>query len=79
MAPLSNEIRPVSSCTPQHLGPAIPEVNSVWFKLYIYALAGSGPPSLLLVKGTRLRKLPENFQVGLSSLQNDDMAQLSKL
>ena len=27
MAPLSNEIRPVSSCTPQHIGPAIPEVN----------------------------------------------------
>ena len=27
MAPLSNEIRPVSSCTPQHIGPAIPEVR----------------------------------------------------
>lgn len=26
MAPLSNEIRPISSCTPQHIGPAIPEV-----------------------------------------------------
>ncbi|BFZ16729.1 hypothetical protein BsWGS_19768 [Bradybaena similaris] len=25
MAPLSKEIRPVSSCTPQHIGPAIPE------------------------------------------------------
>ena len=63
MAPLSNEIRPVSSCTPQHLGPAIPEVNSVWFKLFLYSLSGSGPPSLLLVKGTRLRRLPEVFQV----------------
>ncbi|KAG7270205.1 LOW QUALITY PROTEIN: hypothetical protein CRUP_035937 [Coryphaenoides rupestris] len=36
MAPLSNEIRPVSSCTPQHIGPAIPEVSSIWFKLYLY-------------------------------------------
>ncbi|XP_014670836.1 PREDICTED: protein FAM91A1-like [Priapulus caudatus] len=62
MAPLSNEIRPVSSCTPQHIGPAIPEVNSVWFKLFIYVLTGCGPPSLLLVKGTRLSKLPKIFQ-----------------
>ncbi|XP_039709749.1 protein FAM91A1 isoform X2 [Pteropus medius] len=62
MAPLTNEIRPVSSCTPQHIGPAIPEVSSVWFKLYIYHITGQGPPSLLLSKGTRLRKLPEIFQ-----------------
>ena len=27
MAPLSKEIRPVSSCVPQHIGPAIPEVR----------------------------------------------------
>ncbi|XP_078209356.1 protein FAM91A1 isoform X2 [Callithrix jacchus] len=62
MAPLTNEIRPVSSCTPQHIGPAIPEVSSVWFKLYIYHITGQGPPSLLLSKGTRLRKLPDIFQ-----------------
>ncbi|XP_073749282.1 protein FAM91A1 isoform X3 [Callorhinus ursinus] len=62
MAPLTNEIRPVSSCTPQHIGPAIPEVSSVWFKLYIYYITGQGPPSLLLSKGTRLRKLPDIFQ-----------------
>uniref|UniRef100_UPI00398F4D2F protein FAM91A1 isoform X3 n=1 Tax=Pristiophorus japonicus TaxID=55135 RepID=UPI00398F4D2F len=62
MAPLSNEIRPISSCTPQHLGPAIPEVSSIWFKLYIYHITGQGPPSLLLSKGTRLRKLPDVFQ-----------------
>ncbi|KAL0598602.1 Protein FAM91A1, partial [Plecturocebus cupreus] len=73
MAPLTNEIRPVSSCTPQvetyledplgsHIGPAIPEVSSVWFKLYIYHITGQGPPSLLLSKGTRLRKLPNIFQ-----------------
>ncbi|XP_035747461.1 protein FAM91A1 isoform X2 [Egretta garzetta] len=62
MAPLTNEIRPISSCTPQHIGPAIPEVSSVWFKLYIYHITGQGPPSLLLSKGTRLRKLPDVFQ-----------------
>lgn len=47
----------------QHIGPAIPEVSSVWFKLYIYHITGQGPPSLLLSKGTRLRKLPDVFQV----------------
>uniref|UniRef100_A0A672YTR9 Family with sequence similarity 91 member A1 n=1 Tax=Sphaeramia orbicularis TaxID=375764 RepID=A0A672YTR9_9TELE len=63
MAPLSNEIRPISSCTPQHIGPAIPEVSSIWFKLYVYHVTGQGPPSLLLSKGSRLRKLPDIFQV----------------
>ncbi|KAH0509565.1 Protein FAM91A1 [Microtus ochrogaster] len=46
----------------KHIGPAIPEVSSVWFKLYIYHVTGQGPPSLLLSKGTRLRKLPDIFQ-----------------
>ncbi|KAK7100158.1 protein FAM91A1-like [Littorina saxatilis] len=62
MAPLSNEIRPVSSSVPQHIGPAIPEVSSLWFKLYVYSLTGCGPPSLLLVKGTKLKRLPDIFQ-----------------
>lgn len=62
MAPLSNEIRPISSCTPQHIGPAIPEVSSIWFKLYLYHVSGQGPPSLLLSKGSRLRKLPDSFK-----------------
>lgn len=47
----------------QHIGPAIPEVSSIWFKLYLYHVTGQGPPSLLLSKGSRLRKLPEIFQV----------------
>ena len=64
MAPLSNEIRPVTSCCPPHIGPAVPEVNSVWFKLFIYDQVKSGPPSLLLVKGTRLTWLPKIFEVG---------------
>lgn len=62
MAPLSKEIRPVSSCVPQHVGPAIPEVSSVWFKLFVYHLTSSGPPSLLLMKGTKLRRLPPVFK-----------------
>jgi len=41
-------------------------VNSVWFKLYIYHVTGSGPPSLLLVKGTRLRRLPRVFYASVS-------------
>ncbi|XP_071450194.1 protein FAM91A1 [Hetaerina americana] len=61
MAPLSKEIRPISSCVPPHLGPAIPEVNSPWFKLFLYHFTGSGPPSLLLAKGTRLKQLPAPF------------------
>ncbi|XP_046858487.1 protein FAM91A1-like [Xenia sp. Carnegie-2017] len=62
MAPLSSEIRPIASCNPPHIGPAIPEVNSVWFKLYLYETTGSGPPSMLIVKGSRLRILPKIFE-----------------
>ncbi|XP_065061970.1 protein FAM91A1-like [Rhopilema esculentum] len=62
MAPLSNEIRPLASCSPPHLGPAIPEINSVWFKLFLYSKIKNGPPSMLLVKGTRLKKLPKIFR-----------------
>jgi hypothetical protein len=51
MAPLSNEIRPIAGCFPPHLGPAIPEISSIWFKLYLYHSTRNGPPSLLLAKG----------------------------
>ena len=30
MAPLSSEIRPIVSCDPPHIGPAIPEVHRFW-------------------------------------------------
>ncbi|KAL5017599.1 hypothetical protein ScPMuIL_007188 [Solemya velum] len=63
MAPLSYEVRSVSSCVPPHIGPAIPEVNSVWFKMFVYHITGSGPPSLLIVRGTRLRTLPKVFRM----------------
>lgn len=63
MAPLSQEVQLVSSCSPPHLGPAIAEMNSVWFKLWLYVKLGSGPISLLLAKGTRLRTLPKFIRV----------------
>ena len=53
----------VRVCVCQHIGPAIPEVSSIWFKLYLYHVTSQGPPSLLLSKGSRLRKLPDIFQV----------------
>ena len=31
MAPLSSEIRPIVSCDPPHIGPAIPEVINLIF------------------------------------------------
>ena len=58
MAPLSNEVRTVSSSSPYHIGPPVPEVNSVWLKMWIYQLTGCGPVSFLLSKGTRLLHLP---------------------
>ncbi|XP_028149865.1 protein FAM91A1 [Diabrotica virgifera virgifera] len=67
MAPLSREVRPVTSLLPPHLGPAVPEVNTLWFKLFLYHLTGYGPPSLLLTKGTTLNQLPRMF-LGFSRL-----------
>ncbi|KAJ8928401.1 hypothetical protein NQ314_019066 [Rhamnusium bicolor] len=61
MAPLSREVRPVTSLLPPHLGPAVPEVNTLWFKLFLYHMTGYGPPSLLLTKGTTLKQLPRLF------------------
>ncbi|RWS30080.1 FAM91A1-like protein [Leptotrombidium deliense] len=62
IAPLSNETRPIRSCSIPHFGPSSSVVNSVWFKLYLYHLTGFGPPSLLLTKGQRLLNLPEVFE-----------------
>ncbi|XP_022648867.1 protein FAM91A1-like [Varroa destructor] len=61
MAPLSKEVRPVTGCSPCHLGPPIPEVNSLWFKLFLYNLTRQGPTSVLLTRGSRLRKLPREL------------------
>ncbi|XP_065890378.1 protein FAM91A1-like isoform X5 [Dysidea avara] len=58
VAPLSQEIRSATSCCSPHLGPPIPEVNSIWFKLWLYTRVRCGPPSILLTKRTRVRKFP---------------------
>jgi len=62
MAPISSETQAITSCIPLHFGPAIPEVNSVWFKLYLYHILDIGPPCLFFTRGQRVRKLPELFQ-----------------
>lgn len=67
MAPLSREVQPIMSLSPPHLGPAVPEVNTLWFKLFLYHMTGYGPPSLLLIKGTTLKQLPRLF-LGFSKL-----------
>jgi hypothetical protein len=51
MAPMKNDLRPLRGCFPPHLGPSVPEMSSVWFKMFVYHMTGSGPPSLLLPKG----------------------------
>ena len=51
MAPLSYEISSIDGETPPHFGPTTPEVNSIWYKMFIYNITGSGPASLLLPKG----------------------------
>ncbi|XP_050526579.1 protein FAM91A1 [Daktulosphaira vitifoliae] len=62
MAPLNKETPLLSSPKLPHIGPPIPEVNSVWFKLYLYHKTTYGPPSLLLVRGTRLWNVPKIFR-----------------
>lgn len=68
MAPLSQEVQSISSCVPPHVGPAVSEVTSIWFKLWLYSKLASGPHSILLSRGTRLRRLPAVLKVMTSSL-----------
>ena len=70
MAPLSQEVQTISSCVPPHVGPAVSEVTSIWFKLWLYSKLGSGPHSILLSRGTRLRRLPSVLKVMKYSLCN---------
>ncbi|XP_045452479.1 protein FAM91A1 [Melitaea cinxia] len=67
-APLSREARAgaAAGCLP-HVGPAPPEAASPWMRLYLYHLAGYGPPTLLLTKGTVLRGVPRAL-LGFSRL-----------
>ncbi|KAJ5080578.1 protein fam91a1 [Anaeramoeba ignava] len=60
--PTSQPIYSISLSKPYHFGPPIPEVNSPWFKLFIYDLIKSGPPSYLFTKGSRIRHLPKSLR-----------------
>ena len=62
MAPLTHELRALTNHSPANLGPSLPELASPWFKFYIYHKTGSGPPSLLLPKGWKIRSLPKPLQ-----------------
>eukprot|EP00002_Diphylleia_rotans_P027658 TRINITY_DN5552_c0_g1_i2.p1 TRINITY_DN5552_c0_g1~~TRINITY_DN5552_c0_g1_i2.p1 ORF type:complete len:280 (+),score=52.35 TRINITY_DN5552_c0_g1_i2:198-1037(+) len=62
MAPISPDTTPIISCLPRHFGPPLAEATSPWFRLFAYSVAGSGPPSVLLVKGTRVRRIPSLFE-----------------
>lgn len=58
-APLCREARAGSAAGAlPHVGPAPCEAISPWMRLYLYHVAGYGPPTLLLTKGTKLKGVP---------------------
>jgi hypothetical protein len=61
MAPISSETLTITSQVPKHFGPVVPEISSVWFRLFLYHAAGAGPESMLFPKGHRVRLLPDLF------------------
>lgn len=62
MAPISNQTEVITSTSPKHFGPAIPELNSIWMRLYLYKIAMDGPDCQLFVRGTRVKTLPNLFR-----------------
>lgn len=62
MAPLSNIISPVSCSFPPFFGPSISELNSFWYKLFIYYTVRCGPPSILIPRGSILIVVPHIFK-----------------
>ncbi|XP_014254645.1 protein FAM91A1 [Cimex lectularius] len=58
MAPLSGEVTPIICENLPHLGPPCPQAHTPWFKLFLYHVTGSGPPSILFSRGTRITVLP---------------------
>ena len=63
MAPLGHDTQPpLSAASPPLIGPWLPEVTSLWFRLFIYAKTQGGPESLLLTKGSRLSRIPNIFR-----------------
>ncbi|XP_049876571.1 protein FAM91A1 [Pectinophora gossypiella] len=67
-APLCREARAGAAARGlPHVGPAPPEAASPWMRLYLYHVAGYGPPTLLLTKGTFVRAVPR-LLLGFSRL-----------
>ncbi|KAL3094868.1 hypothetical protein niasHS_006163 [Heterodera schachtii] len=61
MAPINADACCVPLASLPHLGTASIELSSPWFRLFLYELAGNGPPALFLPLGTRLGRLPKLF------------------
>lgn len=61
MAPLSYEVTTVSCQDLPHFGPVIPQINTIWFKLFLYSVTNSGPTSLLLSRGTLLVQIVQQI------------------
>lgn len=61
VAPLNQDVKLNASTSLPHLGPGSALINSLWFRLYLYKKTGQGPPSLLLLQGYRLNRLPAVF------------------
>ncbi|CDW57850.1 protein FAM91A1 [Trichuris trichiura] len=62
IAPLNVEACAVDSSMIAHLGPLTSEATTAWFQLFLYSRVGDGPLSLLLMKGYRLKRLPQPFK-----------------
>ncbi|KAI1722569.1 protein FAM91A1 [Ditylenchus destructor] len=61
MAPLSAEACALPASTIPLLGTPTIEIVSPWFRLFLYELVGSGPPSMFVPMGTRLSRIPPLF------------------
>jgi len=61
MAPLSAEACSLPPSVVPNLGTPSVEMATTWLKLFLYELAESGPPAMLLPTGTILRRIPSLF------------------
>lgn len=67
MAPFNNSgdlqsSAPITCDSPYHFGSTIPEMNSIWFKLYLYNMVNDSPLGILIPHGKKLTKLPDSFK-----------------
>ncbi|CAG0881006.1 unnamed protein product, partial [Darwinula stevensoni] len=77
LCPMSPEAVGLTSVDPPLLGPPAIEANTPWWKVFLYASTELGPPSMLLARGTRLRRLPpvfmEHFYLFLTSWNHESI------